>query len=676
MLQSAWLCRPTSDMTLADDNAMKDLVCEHCWSTVFSPDAFPAMREIPSDNDQWYKEGGFKYETVSWIQLQEVAKLCQFCGIICSAITQAVVTSLSPERTFLVTVGLRSTSVYSASSFEILTFVVDEGSTAQASQDYTVCTTDDNGFADTYIHARGLPAPTNGCDNYRFVLRCIENCSEHEFCPRPTQGCLPTRIVDCIDPQRPHLVTADSSMRAFYVALSYVWGQDQPHRTTAHNIEAYHTCIDRHYIPKTVQDAITITKGLGVRYLWVDSFCIMQDSDEDKAQEIEKIRIYFRNAYVTIIAANAECVSEGFLHDPPKWYQSPLKLPFWSPDGHLGTMLLYRTYADWPTRDQPVDRRAWCLEERILSPRRLLFCSHALQFECQKTRVNVNGSPLGLPDMYPRLPDHTFTHDETKSVLDRSEAEEGELVGDWDRVLNDYTSRRLTKSKDKLVAIAGVAEQFQLFWPQSRYIAGLWTHQFPEALLWYVETGLERQPMPLPRPTTYRAPSWSWAAVDGAVETLRWIPLAQDTNSFCTIKHCEVHLKRETNPYGEVKFGWLLLEAEEMLVEWEPMGGSGNIHSLFKMAKPGQLPTLPLGASTNQEQPTIGQINPDSSEFLDSERHQVVLAGVLKGTRSIFGLALVAVCNEGSAVHRRIGWIRVDNEHWTPSEAHRIFHIV
>ncbi|KAJ7221259.1 hypothetical protein GGX14DRAFT_558761 [Mycena pura] len=87
--------RSREDMPLADDNAMKNLVCEHCWSTVFSPDAFPAMREIPSDSDQWYKEGGFKYETVSWTQLQEVAKLCQFCGIVCSAITQAVVTPLT-----------------------------------------------------------------------------------------------------------------------------------------------------------------------------------------------------------------------------------------------------------------------------------------------------------------------------------------------------------------------------------------------------------------------------------------------------------------------------------------------------------------------------------------------------------------------------------------------------
>ncbi|THU90891.1 hypothetical protein K435DRAFT_759789 [Dendrothele bispora CBS 962.96] len=655
------------------DMYIKNLVCERCWTTVFSIEAFVAMRQNPPGDNLWYEGGGgFKYETLRWNELKDVAKRCSFCGLVCNAIAEHSETPPSAEKRFFVTVGMRSVEAYSAPLFEIMAFVVDDGSVVPDSHDYTVFTTEDNEAA-LHIHARGL---TGTVDNYEQVLKCIKTCSGHDLCPQPIQTLLPTRVIDCFDPERPHLVTSDLSTKAFYVALSYVWGESQPYRTTAENIEAYHTLIDPRYIPRTIRNAITVTNGLGLRYLWVDSFCIMQDSEEDKGREIERIRIYFQNAFVTVVAANADRVSEGFLSDVeqvqpvPKWHLEPINLPFRSPDGFLGIMSLHRTYADWPTRNDPVDQRAWCLEERVLSPRRLLFCSHALQYECQRMRINVNGSPLGLVDIYPRLPDCAFTNDPEATL---SEAEKKELVNDWDIIVNSYTGRKLTKSKDKLVAFAGVAEKFHQFWgSESQYVAGLWTHQLPEGLLWHVDDSGKEETKDLvyvrnPPPSVYRAPSWSWAAVDDVVQSLRFVPQAPDSTAFCTVKCCEATLKRETNPYGEVTYGLLSLEASTMVVTWNTLQGQSD--NVFEISSEMHKERKPVTVAT-------GYLIPDTSEFIERERQEVIMAGVFKGLTTIFGLALVPTSTEGgTSYHRRIGWVRIDIEYWYP-EPSRTLHVI
>ncbi|THV02032.1 hypothetical protein K435DRAFT_749829 [Dendrothele bispora CBS 962.96] len=151
-------------------------------------------------------------------------------------------------------------------------------------------------------------------------------------------------------------------------------------------------------------------------------------------------------------------------------------------------------------------------------------------------------------------------------------------VDSWFRLLRDYTLRELTKPKDKLVAFAGIAELFHEMWPESRYVAGLWTHHFPESLLWVNNAALQQM-----RDTTrldkarYRAPSWSWAAVDGSIGTsltapcrYRGRPLPAPT-VMCCIKQCETRLKWEGSPYGEVTSGLLVIEAGVMpaVMEWD-----------------------------------------------------------------------------------------------------------
>ncbi|EIW53238.1 HET-domain-containing protein, partial [Trametes versicolor FP-101664 SS1] len=115
---------------------------------------------------------------------------------------------------------------------------------------------------------------------------------------------LPTRLIDCTDINHPRLVTT-SGRRGKYLTLSYVWGGDQVHKTTTTNISTYSRRIDPFLLPATIRDAIYVTQTLGFQFLWIDSLCIIQDSDEDKLHELGHMHDIYRYAHLTIIAASA-----------------------------------------------------------------------------------------------------------------------------------------------------------------------------------------------------------------------------------------------------------------------------------------------------------------------------------------------------------------------------------
>jgi Heterokaryon incompatibility protein (HET) len=82
-----------------------------------------------------------------------------------------------------------------------------------------------------------------------------------------------------------------------YATLSYCRGVLQPNAMKSSKIDTYMQGINVLLLPQTIQDAIAVTRKLGLQFLWVDSLCIMQDSDEHKSQEIGKMRALYNNAY-------------------------------------------------------------------------------------------------------------------------------------------------------------------------------------------------------------------------------------------------------------------------------------------------------------------------------------------------------------------------------------------
>jgi hypothetical protein len=114
-----------------------------------------------------------------------------------------------------------------------------------------------------------------------------------------------------------------------YIALSYVWGdsKNESLRLNALNFQSLSTPgglnSQEKPIPKTVQDAIHVAQALGLRYLWVDSLCIIQDNPTEVHREISRMGEIYRNSKLTIVAASGNNNRSG--------------LPSWVPDWSLYT---------------------------------------------------------------------------------------------------------------------------------------------------------------------------------------------------------------------------------------------------------------------------------------------------------------------------------------------------
>jgi hypothetical protein len=103
--------------------------------------------------------------------------------------------------------------------------------------------------------------------------------------------------------------------RGQYIALSYCWGKSLAYTTTTKNLQAHKQDggIEYAQLPKTLQDAVFLTRYLGIRYLWADCLCILQDDKADWEYEASRMADVYSNAYLTIAATRASHCGEGFL---------------------------------------------------------------------------------------------------------------------------------------------------------------------------------------------------------------------------------------------------------------------------------------------------------------------------------------------------------------------------
>ncbi|KAI0100540.1 heterokaryon incompatibility protein-domain-containing protein [Nemania sp. FL0031] len=169
-----------------------------------------------------------------------------------------------------------------------------------------------------------------------------------------------------------------------WVTLSYVWGL-APFRTLMKdNLEEFKEAgaLGASWVPTTIADAIQVTKGIGERYLWVDSLCIIQDSYADKANFIPYMDVIYGRACVTIINASGDGAFGGLPGVRPNTRfqaEEPFELDgTWFMQSHK-KMGEYKMLGDskWFTR-------GWTFQEAILSPRWLVFTPEQVYWECRQ----------------------------------------------------------------------------------------------------------------------------------------------------------------------------------------------------------------------------------------------------------------------------------------------------
>ena len=132
---------------------------------------------------------------------------------------------------------------------------------------------------------------------------------------------IPTRLLDvnACDLKLVETSEMDESERHEWCALSYVWGGDVPLKTTKATRFAHKGRIPLDILPNTMKEAVSVCRGIGVRYLWIDALCIMQDNQEDLREEVNHMPEVYQYAPLTICAASSTSIYDGFLYRRGYW---------------------------------------------------------------------------------------------------------------------------------------------------------------------------------------------------------------------------------------------------------------------------------------------------------------------------------------------------------------------
>lgn len=375
-----------------------------------------------------------------------------------------------------------------------------------------------------------------------------------------------------------------------YACLSYVWGkgsQTQYTTDTKDSLEAPNG-LQVADLPPTIKDAIKVTKEAGLRYLWVDALCILQDDPSDKAKIISKMGPIYGNAALTIVASANSDPHEGLpgmgtAHRAVTQDKATFQ-------GMTVAVGLHDPRQTIPDIDESLwSSRAWTFQERALSARSVYFTRSQMVFKCVHSAAMLEET-VPVPDPEFR---HAAIEDQAESDLisllwfhpslsrwqnkgfsTRGEEAKIMITGDidvksymnmsikerreiapvfdiavdaprdfmgslggadgstpWDlyrRAVDDYTKRKLSWESDAVNAFAGV-EHIVRQGMNAKFWSGLPSFAFEQALLWKA-----REPLEL-RCQNDNAifPSWSWAAWRGQVSysgrgwrnSVHWEPL-------------------------------------------------------------------------------------------------------------------------------------------------------
>ena len=332
-----------------------------------------------------------------------------------------------------------------------------------------------------------------------WMSECLET---HSLCAPQKPSSLPSRVIDVGQASSlddPYLLKS-GDRAAPYLALSYCWGTRKRLITTRDSIGRRREGFMLAELPETLRDAILVTRRLGVRYLWVDALCIVQDDDNDWLLESSKMRAVYSNALFVISALDASHSDSGMFHDRTALIASNDDISATSaglyiredpgPHNHLT-----------PHGQNSLGERAWALQERFMATALLHFSRQRLFWECRTCSRYEGGLRR---DNHPIRKGLGQSCDVNRSI--------NEWV--WYHLVNLFSKRKLTYTSDKLAAIAGLATEFEEQGWCQECIVGLWNSDLLRGLLWHTDPrALTEEPF-AKRDINLRYPSWSWASSD------------------------------------------------------------------------------------------------------------------------------------------------------------------
>jgi hypothetical protein len=299
------------------------------------------------------------------------------------------------------------------------------------------------------------------------------------------------RPVWLIDSAERILVRAKPTDR--YVALSYVWGTsprrnspDAPAQLLRGNVDAFQLSLPDTGIPQTFLDAMWLAKKLGLRYLWVDRLCIVHDDEEEFNAHIKRMPFIYSNAYLTIVAAFGD-VHTGLA---ALSLRQAARNPRAGSKDHVDLLLQSR----W-------NSRAWTLQERIYSRRKVYFFEDTMTWECHCDLWQ--GSPTSVMKSL-RGSNQPCTNRVALGSLGFLHTPWPDL-DEYARIAADFSARRMAFVEDTLRAFSGITQTLAKVFPGG-FFYGMPLMFLDIALLWRPAASIRRRAVIRPP----FLPSWSW----------------------------------------------------------------------------------------------------------------------------------------------------------------------
>ncbi|KAI1381168.1 heterokaryon incompatibility protein-domain-containing protein [Hypoxylon crocopeplum] len=338
--------------------------------------------------------------------------------------------------------------------------------------------------------------------------------ASHHGCTSQTRNHLPSRVLHITGdlqtfPQVRLHITQKEGQEGQYAALSYCWGKSQRFILTHENLNSLQGGIVDSDLPQTFKDAIRTTQFLGLEYLWIDALCIIQDDPDDKSREIDRMCSIYENSAVTIVAATASSVTDGFIKPVTSFNRRYPSCDIEVTLGNnSGTLTVVPIHAQDVGMDFPINRRGWTLQEALIPPRLLVFGDMEPFLRCRSwNAIGVSETYIryDISHIYPpRLMD---TLVETRGrILDYIQDRPAHI---WPPIVHEYSHRILSFDEDRPIAIRGVIDFLSRAIGDKCYF-GVWSSFSIPCLLWHQFPGEEARSIP-------NVPTWSWMSTTSAV---------------------------------------------------------------------------------------------------------------------------------------------------------------
>jgi len=444
--------------------------------------------------------------------------------------------------------------------------------------------------------ASHILANPNENNSMEIIEKWLEHCvKQHPSCRQELEANnsspLPKRVIN-VGPDGNsgiHIFEHDddnSPVKGQYVALSHCWGITKHILTLMGNIEDWKKNIPWNILHSTFQEAIAIARRLGIRYLWIDSLCIIQDDSKDWNIEAAKMGSIYSRAYLVIAATGAVDGNGGiFIKKVPyitlrgeDQHQKQFEIFVRHQLDHrsFGWDVTYGEtqratrykYRQTINPGYPLFTRAWCFQERVLGSRVLHFTRDELIFECISSLSCECGALADFSDDW-ILPARNFVS--SRHLQDASSDLQGyaptlgnlpeltmqnliakgfSIFAEWYDLASEYSEKQITRSTDWLPALAGLATKWE--GPKTgNYLSGLWSKDLLRGLSW------ESLAPEINENSVYIAPSWSWASTQRPVH---WIQKFPRSKYFVEINLQKTAcIAKGPNKFGELAVGWLFI---------------------------------------------------------------------------------------------------------------------